>query len=87
MTSPNERDDPWYAKVAFGVLLFGLAGSLIALYSGVSDSGSPVNPQARAASALWPMASSSAASAKLSDYQCAEAVKRRDVGKTLGRNR
>jgi hypothetical protein len=37
MTSPVERYDPWYAKAAFGVLLLGLVGSLIALYSGVSD--------------------------------------------------
>jgi hypothetical protein len=37
MISPDERYDPWYAKAAFGVLLFGLAGSLISLYSGVSD--------------------------------------------------
>jgi hypothetical protein len=37
MTSPNKRYDPWYAKAAFGVFLFGLVGSLIALYSGVSD--------------------------------------------------
>jgi hypothetical protein len=37
MTSPTERYDPWYAKAAFGVPLFGLVGSLIALYSGVSD--------------------------------------------------
>jgi hypothetical protein len=37
MTLPSERYDPWYAKAAFGVLLFGLVGSLIALYSGASD--------------------------------------------------
>ena len=37
MTSPSERYDPWYAKAAFGVFLFGLVGSLIALYSGASD--------------------------------------------------
>ena len=29
--------DPWHAKVAFGVFLCVLAGSLIALYSGVSN--------------------------------------------------
>jgi len=38
MTSPSERYDPWYAKAAFGVFLFGLVATLIALYSGVSDS-------------------------------------------------
>jgi hypothetical protein len=37
MISPNERYDRWYAKAAFGILLFGLVGSLVALYSGVSD--------------------------------------------------
>ena len=37
MRSPSERYDPWYAKVAFGVFLFGLVSSLIALYSGASD--------------------------------------------------
>jgi hypothetical protein len=31
-----ERYDPWYAKAAFGVFLCGLAGSLVALYSGAS---------------------------------------------------
>jgi hypothetical protein len=29
--------DPWHAKVAFGVFLCALMGSLIALYSGVSN--------------------------------------------------
>jgi hypothetical protein len=27
--------DPWYAKIAFGLLLCVLVGSLVALYSGV----------------------------------------------------
>ena len=31
----SEQYDPWYVKVAFGVLLCVLVGSLIALYSGV----------------------------------------------------
>ena len=31
----SEQYDPWYAKVAFGVSLCVLVGSLIALYSGV----------------------------------------------------
>ena len=31
----SQRYDPWYVKVAFGVLLCALVGSLIALYSGV----------------------------------------------------
>jgi hypothetical protein len=39
MSTPNTRRskqyDPWYAKVAFGVFLCVLVGSLIALYSGV----------------------------------------------------
>jgi hypothetical protein len=29
------RYDPWYAKVAFGLFLFVLVGSLAALYSGL----------------------------------------------------
>jgi hypothetical protein len=37
MSSPSARDDSWYAKAAFGVLLCGLVGTLVALYSGVSD--------------------------------------------------
>jgi len=31
---PN-RYDPWYAKIAFGLFLCVLVGSLVALYSGV----------------------------------------------------
>ena len=31
----SERYDPWYVKVAFGVFLCLLVGSLVALYSGV----------------------------------------------------
>ena len=39
MTSSGNRKsgryDPWYAKVAFGLFILVLVGSLIALYSGV----------------------------------------------------
>jgi hypothetical protein len=38
MTSHRQRFtryDPWYAKVAFGLFLCVLVGSLVALYSGV----------------------------------------------------
>jgi hypothetical protein len=35
--SPFESYDPWHAKAAFGIFLFGLVSSLIALYSGASD--------------------------------------------------
>jgi hypothetical protein len=39
MPSRNNRNskpyDPWYAKVAFGVFVCVLVGSLIALYSGI----------------------------------------------------
>ena len=41
VTRDGERyspHDPWHAKVAFGVFLCVLMGSLIALYSGVSNS-------------------------------------------------
>jgi hypothetical protein len=31
----SNRHDPWYAKVAFGLFLCVLVGSLVALYSGV----------------------------------------------------
>jgi hypothetical protein len=31
----EKSNDPWYAKVAFGLFLFVLVGSLVALYSGV----------------------------------------------------
>ena len=31
----SNRYDPWYAKVAFGLFLCVLVGSLVALYSGV----------------------------------------------------
>jgi hypothetical protein len=31
----EKSDDPWYAKVVFGLFLFVLVGSLVALYSGV----------------------------------------------------
>ena len=34
-TGKSNQYDPWYAKVAFGVFLCVLVGSLIALYSGV----------------------------------------------------
>jgi len=37
MSSTSARNDTWYAKAAFGVLLCGLVGTLVALYSGVSD--------------------------------------------------
>ena len=37
MSSTSARDDTWYAKAAFGVLLCGLVGTLVALYSGISD--------------------------------------------------
>jgi hypothetical protein len=37
MSSPSPRNDTWYAKAAFGVLLCGLVGTLVALYSGISD--------------------------------------------------
>jgi len=37
MGSRSDRYDPWYAKAAFGVFLCVLVGSLIALYSGVSN--------------------------------------------------
>jgi len=33
----NDAEAIGYAKAAFGVFLFGLVGSLIALYSGASD--------------------------------------------------
>ena len=37
MSSTSARNDSWYAKAAFGVLLCGLVGTLVALYSGGSD--------------------------------------------------
>jgi hypothetical protein len=37
MISTDRRYDPWYVKAAFGVFLCFLVGSLIALYSGVSN--------------------------------------------------
>jgi hypothetical protein len=31
----EKSNDPWYAKVAFGLFLCVLVGSLVALYSGI----------------------------------------------------
>ena len=36
----EKSNDPWYAKVAFGLFLCVLVGSLVALYSG--RSGGPI---------------------------------------------
>jgi hypothetical protein len=38
MASPDKRSDrydPWYTKIAFGLFLCVLVGTLVALYSGV----------------------------------------------------
>jgi hypothetical protein len=37
MAASANRDDPWYAKAAFGVLLCVIVGALVALYSGASN--------------------------------------------------
>jgi hypothetical protein len=37
MSSPSPRSDTWYAKATLGVLLCGLVGTLVALYSGIFD--------------------------------------------------
>jgi hypothetical protein len=36
-SSSSNRYDPWYAKAAFGAFLFVLVGSLVALYSGATN--------------------------------------------------
>jgi hypothetical protein len=38
MPSSSDRYDSWCAKAAFGVLLCVVVGSLVALYSGATDS-------------------------------------------------
>jgi hypothetical protein len=37
MKSRSDRYDPWYTKTVFAALLFVLVGSLVALYSGISN--------------------------------------------------
>ena len=37
MAASANRDDPWYAKAAFGILLCVIVGALLALYSGATN--------------------------------------------------